>query len=92
MKDCQEAKKEECNRILPCYSTWNRQQDTFHEEDDFQRYLDTTKKLSLESGVSVQDYWLSIPHCPKGLDIDTEEPSPCVLEAGTYRRKLKFLA
>jgi len=51
VKDCQEAKKEECNRILPCYSTWNRQQDTFHEEDDFQRYLDTTKKLSLESGV-----------------------------------------
>jgi len=26
----------------------------------------------------MQDHWLSIPHCPKGLDIDTEEPSPCV--------------
>jgi len=25
-----------------------------------------------------QDYWLFIPHCPKGLDVDTEEPSPCV--------------
>ncbi len=54
------------------------QQGIFHDEDDFQRYLDTTKKLSLESGVCVQDYWLSIPHCLKGLDIDTEEPSPCV--------------
>ncbi|HBV89241.1 MAG TPA: hypothetical protein DEF42_21930 [Desulfosporosinus sp.] len=32
------------------------QQGIFHEEDDFQRYLDTTKKLSLESGVCVQDY------------------------------------
>ena len=42
------------------------QQDIFHEEEDFQRYLDTTKKLSLESRVSVQDYCLSIPHCSKG--------------------------
>ncbi len=26
------------------------QQDIFHEKDDFQRYLDTTKKLSQKAG------------------------------------------
>ncbi|HBV88678.1 MAG TPA: transposase [Desulfosporosinus sp.] len=38
------------------------QQDIFHEEDDFQRYLDTTKKVSLESGVSVLGYCLMTNH------------------------------
>lgn len=27
----------------------------------------------------MQDIGLTIPPCPKGIDFDTEEPSPCVL-------------
>lgn len=38
------------------------QQDIFHEEDDFQRYLETAKKVSLESGVSVLGYCLMTNH------------------------------
>jgi len=38
------------------------QQDIFHEEDDFQRYLETGKKVSLESGVSVLGYCLMTNH------------------------------
>jgi REP element-mobilizing transposase RayT len=38
------------------------QQDIFHEEDDFQRYLETTKKVSMESGVSVLGYCLMTNH------------------------------
>ena len=38
------------------------QQDIFHEEDDFHRYLETTKKISLESGVSVLGYCLMTNH------------------------------
>ncbi len=38
------------------------QQDIFHEEDDFQKYLETVKKLSLESGVSVLGYCLMTNH------------------------------
>ena len=32
------------------------QQDIFHEEEDFHKYLETTKKVSLESGMSVLGY------------------------------------
>jgi hypothetical protein len=32
------------------------QQDIFHDEDDFKRYLDTLKKLSLERGVVIFGY------------------------------------
>jgi len=32
------------------------QQDIFHDEDDFQKYLETTKKVSMESGVNVLGY------------------------------------
>ncbi|MEG6510995.1 transposase, partial [Desulforamulus ruminis] len=38
------------------------QQDIFHEEDDFQRYLETVKKISRESGVSVLGYCLMTNH------------------------------
>ena len=38
------------------------QQDIFHEEDDFTRYLETTKKVSMESGVSVLGYCLMTNH------------------------------
>jgi REP element-mobilizing transposase RayT len=38
------------------------QQDIFHEEDDFHRYLETTKKISLESGVSILGYCLMTNH------------------------------
>jgi len=38
------------------------QQNIFHQEDDFQRYLETTKKISLESGVSVLGYCLMTNH------------------------------
>ena len=34
------------------------QQDIFHEEGDFQRYLETAKKLSMESGVGILGYCL----------------------------------
>jgi REP element-mobilizing transposase RayT len=38
------------------------QQDIFHDGDDFQRYLETTKKVSMESGVSVLGYCLMTNH------------------------------
>ena len=38
------------------------QQDIFHEEDDYQRYLETTKKVLLESGISVLGYCLMSNH------------------------------
>lgn len=38
------------------------QQDIFHERDDFHRYLETVKKISLESGVSVLGYCLMTNH------------------------------
>lgn len=38
------------------------QQNIFHEEDDFQRYLETTKNISLESKVSVLGYCLITNH------------------------------
>ncbi len=38
------------------------QQDIFHEEEDFQRYLETTKKISLESGVSILGYCFMTNH------------------------------
>ena len=38
------------------------QQDIFYEEDDFQRYPETTKRVSLESGVSVLGYCLMTNH------------------------------
>ena len=38
------------------------QQDIFYEEDDFQRYLETAKKVSRESGVSVLGYCLMTNH------------------------------
>ncbi|HBV88659.1 MAG TPA: hypothetical protein DEF42_18925 [Desulfosporosinus sp.] len=74
-------------------------QDIFQEEDDFQRYLDTTKIIPKQrekhsrvllddqsrSTANTQDQLLSAPHCPKGLDIDTEEPSPCVPVFRLYR-------
>ena len=37
-------------------------QDIFLEEEDFQRYLDTVEKVSLESGVSVLGYCLMTNH------------------------------
>ncbi len=38
------------------------QQDIFHEDDDFERYLETARKVSLESGVSVLGYCLMSNH------------------------------
>lgn len=38
------------------------QQDIFHEEDDFHRYFETIKKVSLESGVGVLGYCLMTNH------------------------------
>ncbi|MGR6836625.1 transposase [Syntrophomonas erecta] len=38
------------------------QQDIFHERDDFHRYLETLKKISLDSGVSVLGYCLMTNH------------------------------
>ncbi len=38
------------------------QQDIFHEEEDFQRCLETTKKISLESGVSILGYCFMTNH------------------------------
>jgi len=52
VKECQEPRKKGETGIYHVIVRGIGQQDIFHEEDDFQRYLDTTKKLSLESGVS----------------------------------------
>lgn len=38
------------------------QQDIFHDEDDFKRYLKTIKKLCIESGVSILGYCLMTNH------------------------------
>lgn len=38
------------------------QQDIFHHEDDFERYINTLEKVSLESGVSILGYCLMTNH------------------------------
>lgn len=38
------------------------QQDIFHDEDDFKRYLEILKKVSFESGVSISGYCLMTNH------------------------------
>lgn len=38
------------------------QQNIFHEEDDYYKYLETLKKLSVESGVSILGYCLMTNH------------------------------
>ncbi len=51
------------------------QQDIFHERADFQKYLDTMKKLSLETGVSVLGYCLMTNHVHLLLKEDDEDIS-----------------
>ena len=38
------------------------QQDIFHDKDDFERYLETLKKVSFQSGVSILGYCLMTNH------------------------------
>jgi len=43
-------------------STRNRSAGYFHEADDYQKYLETVKKLSLASEVSILGYCLMTNH------------------------------
>jgi len=38
------------------------QQDIFHDEDDFDKYLGTIKKIGLESGITILGYCLMTNH------------------------------
>ena len=38
------------------------QQDIFHDEDDFDKYLGAVKKIGLESGITVLGYCLMTNH------------------------------
>jgi len=67
-------------------------QDIFHEADDFQKYLETAKRLSLERGVSVLGYCLLTNHVHLLLKEDNGDLSAFMKRLGVgyaywYNRK-----